>query len=89
MAVAQSQWDIRGNVTAEAPFVRIDEHDAERSHVDLREFLYTHVGDTWEIRAGLGKVFFGVAESNNPVDIINQRDSVENITTDAKLGQPI
>ncbi len=71
------------------PFARIDRHDSERTHVDFREFLYTHVGDTWEARVGLGKVFFGVAESLNLVDIINQTDAVENLSTDQKLGQPM
>lgn len=71
------------------PFVRVDRHDPERSYLDFREFIYTHVGDTWEARVGLGKVFFGVAESANLVDFINQTDSVEGFSTDAKRGQPM
>ena len=71
------------------PFVRIDQHDSERSHFDFREFLYERSSDNWEFRIGLGKVFWGVAESNNPVDIINQDDSVEGFTVNEKLGQPM
>jgi len=71
------------------PFIRVDESDQERTHIDFREFLYTHVSDSWEARIGLGKVFHGVAESTNLVDIINQTDSVESLATDAKLGQPM
>ena len=71
------------------PFARIDQHDSNRTHFDFREFLYQRNSDDWEFRAGLGKVFWGVAESRNPVDIINQRDSVEGITVDEKLGQPM
>lgn len=71
------------------PFLRVDRNDNERTHVDFRELIYTHVGDTWEARAGLGKVFFGVAESENLVDFINQSDAVENFTSDQKLGQPM
>lgn len=71
------------------PFVRIDQQDGERTHADLREFLYTYTSDTWELRAGIGKVFWGVAESENIVDVINQNDQVEGGTTSAKLGQPM
>jgi len=71
------------------PFFRLDEHDAERTHFDFREFLYQQNSDNWEIRVGLGKVFWGVAESRNVVDIINQRDLVEGIISDEKLGQPM
>ena len=71
------------------PFARVDQHDSERSHFDFREFLYHRVGDNWEYRIGLGKIFWGVAESRNPVDIINQRDTVEGFTIDEKLGQPM
>ena len=77
-----------GSVTI-TPFARIDEHDSDRTHFDFRELLYTHVGETWEARAGLGKVFFGVAESVNLVDVINQTDFVESTNTDEKLGQPM
>jgi len=72
-----------------SPFLRIDEHDDERTHFDLREFLYTHTGDTWDLNVGLGKIFWGVAESNNVVDIINQKDAVEGIRPEYKLGQPM
>lgn len=71
------------------PFLRVDQHDEQRSHIDLREFIYSHYGDTYEINVGLGKVFWGVAESSNLVDVINQTDLVENDGASAKLGQPM
>ncbi len=71
------------------PFVRVDQHDEERTHVDFREFLYRWNNDNWEIQAGLGKVFWGVAESVNIVDVINTRDAVEGILDNEKLGQPM
>ena len=77
-----------GSVTI-TPFARIDGQDDERTHFDFRELIYTHVGDSWEARVGLGKVFWGVAESVNFVDVINQFDSVENDDASAKLGQPM
>ena len=71
------------------PFFRIDAHDEERSHFDIRELnLYFSKGD-WEWRVGLGKVFWGVTESQHLVDIINQNDFVENIDGEDKLGQPL
>lgn len=71
------------------PFFRIDQHDDERTHTDIRELYYLAAGDTWELKIGVGQVFWGVAESRNIVDIINQTDQVEGVTTDAKLGQPM
>ena len=71
------------------PFLRVDSADPERTHADLREFLYQHVGENWELRAGIGKVFWGVVETRHLVDIINQTDLVENVDGDEKLGQPM
>jgi len=77
-----------GSLTV-TPFLRVDQNDSERSHVDLREFLYSTYGDEWELNVGLRKVFWGVAESSNLVDVINQNDTVENDGASAKLGQPV
>lgn len=71
------------------PFLRVDQHDAERSHADINELLWQRVGQAWEIRAGIGKVFWGVTESQHLVDVINQTDLVENIDLEEKLGQPM
>lgn len=72
-----------------APFARGDAVDDERTHLDLRELNYLHVGDGWELRAGVGKVFWGVTESIHLVDIINQDDAVEDVDGEDKLGQPM
>lgn len=82
-----SRWgdsDIRVN-----GFARYDQQDNERSHVDLREAAMTHVGDGWELKVGVSKVFWGVTESRHLVDIINQTDLVENLDGEDKLGQPM
>ncbi len=71
------------------PFARLDDRDDERTHFDLREAYYQWVGDTFEARVGVGKVFWGVTESRHLVDIINQTDFVENIDEEDKLGQPM
>lgn len=70
-------------------FSRYDDLDDERSHIDIREAAWMHVGDTWEVKTGLSKVYWGVTESNHLVDIINQTDSVESADGEQKLGQPM
>jgi hypothetical protein len=70
-------------------FYRFDQRDSERSHGDIREFIWSHVGEDWEIKAGIGKVFWGQTESLHLVDIINQTDSIEAIDGEDKLGQPM
>jgi len=71
------------------PFMRWDERDPQRSHVDIRELVWLHVEDDWELRVGIDKVFWGVAESQHLVDIINQSDTVDNLDGEQKLGQPM
>ncbi|MCW9051393.1 MAG: hypothetical protein OQJ91_03595 [Motiliproteus sp.] len=69
------------------PYIRADEHDSQRSHVDIRELLWVHVSDNYELKAGIGKVFWGVTEFQHLVDVINQTDSVEDVDGEDKLGQ--
>lgn len=71
------------------PYLRIDQHDDERTHGDIRELLWNHAGENWELRLGLGKVFWGVTEFQHLVDVINQTDQVEDIDGEDKLGQPM
>jgi hypothetical protein len=71
------------------PFIRLDQYDSERSHGDIRELNYQHVFESWELRVGISKVYWGVTESQHLVDVINQTDNVENIDFEDKLGQPM
>ena len=71
------------------PYVRIDSADDERTHGDIRELSWMTYGDDWEITAGISKVYWGVAESQHLVDIINQTDFVEAPDGEDKLGQPM
>jgi len=82
------EWEGGSSVTL-VPFARLDSPDPERSHFDVRELNYLYVGDSWELRFGVGKVFWGVAEFTHLVDIINQTDAVEEIDGEDKLGQPM
>jgi hypothetical protein len=71
------------------PSARVDSHDDERTHSDVREFSWIHVGNNWESRIGVRRVFWGVTEFQHLVDIINQSDSVEDVDNEDKLGQPM
>lgn len=84
-----SAWDNYDKSLTFTPFVRLDQHDEERSHADLREFSYQQVFASWELRLGISKVFWGVTESQHLVDVINQTDQVENIDGEDKFGQPM
>lgn len=70
-------------------FARYDLEDENRTHADIRELSWLYYRDLWEVKVGVSKVFWGVTESQNLVDIVNQSDSVEGIDNDAKLGQPM
>ncbi len=71
------------------PYARLDQTDPERTHVDIRELQWQYAARAWELRLGVGKVFWGVAESQHLVDVINQIDLVENIDGEDRLGQPM
>ncbi len=71
------------------PFLRVDSADDRRTHFDVRELMYQRVFDDFELRAGIGRVFWGVTESYHLVDVINQTDLVENVDLEDKLGQPL
>ncbi len=71
------------------PYVRTEFQDGGDTFPDIREAMYLTFGDDWELRAGVGKVFWGVTESVHLVDIINQTDSQEDTDGEEKLGQPM
>ena len=76
-----------------AALIRYDSADSRRSHADLREAYLLTYGEwgeeSWELRLGLDRVFWGVAELHNLVDIVNQLDLVEHPRNRPKLGQPM
>ncbi|HHH47651.1 MAG TPA: hypothetical protein ENK51_01995, partial [Gammaproteobacteria bacterium] len=83
------EWDSGRQSLTVVPFARWDQGDSRRSHADIRELNWLKASDNWELRAGIGKVFWGVTESQHLVDIINQTDFVENLDGEDKLGQPM
>ncbi len=83
------KWDKGNQEFTFKPFFRVDQHDSERSHADIRELEWIMARQDWELRLGMRKVFWGVTESVHLVDIINQTDLVENPDGEDKLGQPM
>lgn len=78
----RSSWTV-------SPYLRWDQRDSERHLVDLRQAYWLSVGDGWEFKAGVDKIFWGVTESIHLVDIINQTDWVDAVDGESKLGQPL
>lgn len=70
-------------------FLRADDKDSERNHVDLRELYWLHLSGDSELRVGVNTLFWGVTESQHLVDVVNQVDQVEGIDGEDKLGQPM
>ncbi len=91
--LAEPEWYLDWNDGSDAflfvPFARLNPLESGRSHFDIRELNYLHVGNDWEVRIGFAKVFWGVIESQHLVDIINQDDGLENLDGEDKLGQPM
>ena len=85
--------DRNGSSFTLSPFFRFDGDDPQRTHADLHEayaLFFGALGDgQWEARVGVDRTFWGVVESNNLVDIVNQIDLVEHPDEKSKLGQPM
>lgn len=82
-----TRWNDDNDTFTFLPYVRLDQQDDQRTHADLREMLWVHVGESWELRSGVTRVFWGRTEFNNVVDVINQTDFVDG--DEEKLGQPM
>ena len=83
------EWNRRKDRLTFVPFARFDADDDRRTHVDIREANWLHVGKGWDLVIGFDHVFWGVTESRHLVDIINQFDGVEDVDNEDKLGQPM
>ena len=81
------QWNNTDDSLIVKPFFRVDSLDSKRNRADILELMWLHVGSDWELRLGIGKVFWGVSESRHLVDIINQSDSVGSFDGEEKFGQ--
>ena len=71
------------------PYARATKHDNNSSNFDIREAYVQYSGEDWSVKAGLDREFWGVTESVNLVDVINQLDLAGNLGGTQKLGQPM
>ena len=83
------EWNGGDDLFTFKPFFRLDQHDEDRTHGDIRELSWIHASNDWELLAGISKVYWGATEAAHLVDIINQTDFVENLDGEDKLGQPM
>jgi hypothetical protein len=70
-------------------FFRLDAHDENRSHADVRELGIQLYRDSFSAFVGASQVFWGVTEVRHLVDVVNQIDAVEDLDGEDKLGQPM
>ena len=82
-------WDRNRHVLTFIPYLLLSDPDGEKTHFDIREANWAGVVGDLEVRVGIGKVFWGVAESAHLVDVVNQTDLVESVDGEEKLGQPM
>jgi hypothetical protein len=77
----------RGEVLIEL-LGRYDQVDDQRSYIDPQRAHVAYFGDLVSLTGGVLNETWGVLELENIVDIVNQRNIVEDFRADAKLGQP-
>ena len=70
------------------PTYRYDHHDKERSLFDISQAYFLYFNDYSEFKVGKDKVFWGVTELKNLVDIINSPDDSSG-EDKSKLGQSL
>lgn len=83
------EWNDGDDAWSAEFFLRADNKDEGREHVDIRELLWLRVDGDNEWRIGINTMFWGVTETQHLVDVINQIDQVEGIDGEEKLGQPM
>lgn len=81
-------WDGGRQLLSIEPFLKLDP-SGERSRLDLRQFAWGYRWDRWDLMVGFHEIFWGVVESRNLVDVVNQRDFVVGGIGYMKLGQPL
>ena len=68
---------------------RYDEKDSERRYIDFQKLKYEQYFENYTFKIGNEIIFWGVNESFNIIDIINQSNLAEDMTGTKKLGQPL
>lgn len=81
------RWNKGRSLLQFTPFFRIDQHDGQRSHWDLREWYWAKRGQGSMIKVGVVQHHWGITEFQPVVNVLNQLDLVEG-RSGAALGQP-
>ena len=68
---------------------RLDDNDNNRTYIDFQKLKYELFFNDYTFRIGNELISWGVNESFNIVDIINQSNLAEDISGTKKLGQPM
>lgn len=84
-----NSWDEGEQELIVDALYRKDSSDSNRDDVELRDFYWSFLGEEMQLNVGYRKVFWGVTEFTNPVDIINQTDLIDDPLGNEKLGQPM
>ncbi|MBV7298354.1 hypothetical protein [Enterovibrio paralichthyis] len=71
------------------PVGRVDSMDDNRSQLDFSALYWIYFAENWQLKAGIDTVFWGVAESNHLVNIINQIDTTYDFDMETRFGQPM
>lgn len=85
----EKKWQGENGLFSFKPFFRLDAVDRRGSYLDVREAMWEVNMDNFQIALGVGKVYWGVSESNRLVDIVNQTDVFADPDGKEKLGQPM
>ncbi len=86
--IAYVQSDDLTHTLTVQPFLRVDAADSARTHWDLRQADYQYADGGFSFGLGVGTFTTGVLDTHRVVDVVNQRDLVEDLDGSKKLGQP-
>lgn len=82
-------WNKGQDALVIAPMLRGHSADRERRYGDIRELKWVHRWGPYQLTLGVAQTFWGVAESQHLVDVINQWDLRGREDGEEKLGQPM
>lgn len=70
------------------PYVRF-ESDGEMAYADLRQANVSYHSSSWYLSVGFNEIYWGVTETYQPVNVVNQYDTHLGPQVTDKLGQPM
>ena len=71
------------------PLILLDQSDPTLEAIQIVEASWIHVEENWEVRTGIRQVSWGVMNTFNPVDVINQSNFTGSLVNQSSLGQPM